>query len=179
MNTPKAAALRRPPPRGHEGALRGPWGARKLRAAVRFLGKRHQQGLSVVLMLALIVLLGGMLVYTVSVSSSMHAGAAREIGATRAAQAAQAGLEWGRFRIRMGAAANCAVLTNLNLPLASGAHPVTVRCTLTGAHTEGATTVRTYQLSATACRPAAAGACPNAATTSDYVEAVASGASER
>ena len=170
MNAPKAAALRRPPPRG---------GARKLRAAVRFRERRRQRGVSVVLMLALIVLLGGMLVYTVSLSSTMHAGAAREIGAARAAQAAQAGLEWGRFRIRMGAAANCAAATNLNLPLASGAHPVTVRCTLTGTHTEGATTVRTYQLSATACRPAAAGACPNAATPGDYVEAFASGSSER
>ena len=140
---------------------------------------RRQQGFSVVLMLALIVLLGGMLVFTVSVSSSMHAGAAREIGAARAAQAAAAGLEWGRFRVRMGAAANCAAATNLTLPLASGAHPVTVRCTLTGTHTEGAATVRTYQLTATACRPAAAGACPNALVSSDYVEALASGSSER
>ena len=140
---------------------------------------RRQRGVSVVLMLALIVLLGGMLVFTVSVSSSMHAGAAREIGAARAAQAAQAGREWGRFRVRMGAAANCAASINLTLPLASGAHPVTVRCTLTGTHTEGAATVRTYQLTATACRPAAAGACPNAVVSSDYVEALATGSSER
>ena len=140
---------------------------------------RRQQGVSVVLMLALIVLLGGMLVFTVSVSSSMHAGAAREIGAARAAQAAAAGLEGGRFRVRMGAAANCAAATNLTLPLASGAHPVTVRCTLTGTHAEGAATVRTYQLTATACRPAAAGACPNAVVSSDYVEALATGSSER
>ena len=141
--------------------------------------RRRQHGVSVVLMLALIVLLGGMLVFTVAVSSSMHAGAAREIGAARAAQAAQAGLEWGRFRVRMGAAANCAAAINLTLPLASGAHPVTVRCTLTGTHTEGAATVRTYQLTATACRPAAAGACPNAVVSSDYVEALATGSSER
>jgi hypothetical protein len=79
----------------------------------------------------------------------------------------------------VGAAPNCAAATNLNLPLASGAMPVTVRCTLTGSHTEGAATVRTYQLSATACRPAAAGVCPNAAGSGDYVEAQALGSTER
>ena len=141
--------------------------------------KHRQRGVSAVLMLALIVLLGGILVYTVSLSSTMHASAAREIGAARAAQAAQAGLEWGRFRIRVGAAPLCAAASNLNLPMASGAFPVTVRCSLTGTHVEGAATVRTYQLSATACRPAAAGACPNAVASGDYVEALAIGASER
>jgi MSHA biogenesis protein MshP len=143
------------------------------------IGNRDQRGFSVVLMLALIVLVGGMLAYTVSLGSTMHASMAQEIAAARASRAAQAGLEWGRFRIRMGAAPNCAATTHLNLPLASGAMPVTVRCTLTGTHTEGAATVRTYRLSATACRPAAAGSCPNAAGSGDYVEQVASGSAER
>lgn len=141
--------------------------------------RNRQRGFSVVLMLALIVLVGGMLAYTVSLGSAMQASWAQEIGATRASQAAQAGLEWGRYRIRMGAAANCAAATNLNLPLSSGAMPVTLRCTLSGTHIEGAATVRTYQLSATACRPAAAGSCPNAAASGDYVEQLATGSAER
>ena len=48
----------------------------------------------------------------------------------------------------MGAAANGASATNPNLPLAPGAHPLTVRCAVTVTYTQGAATVRTYQLSA-------------------------------
>jgi MSHA biogenesis protein MshP len=139
--------------------------------------KRRERGFSVVLMLALIVLVGGMLAYTVSLGTTMHASTAQEIGSARAAQAAQAGLEWGKLRVRQ-AAANCVAVTNLTMPLASGAMPVTVRCTST-AHNEGGTAVSTYQFVVTACRPAAGGACPNAAGSSDYVERVATGSTER
>ena len=138
--------------------------------------KRREQGFSVVLMIALIVLVGGMLAYTVSLGTTMSAAMAQEIGAARAAQAAQAGLEWGKFRVRQ-AAANCVAVTNLTMPLASGAMPVTVRCTPTVTN-EGGTSVTIFHFDVTACRPAAAGTCPNAAGSGDYVEQVATGNAE-
>jgi MSHA biogenesis protein MshP len=132
-----------------------------------------------VLVLAIIVLMGSVLAYAATLTTAMHSSQAQEIAATRALQAARAGLEWGRYRIRIGALPNCAAATNLALPLSSGNMPVTVRCISTGAFTEAGTPVTTYQLTATACMPAAAGTCPNAAPTGDYVERQVTGISER
>ena len=141
--------------------------------------RTRERGFSAVLILAIVVLMGGMLAYAVTLAGSMHASLAQEVAQTRAAQAAQAGLEWGRYRIRAGAAASCVAATTLAMPLSSGPMSVTVRCTATGVHTEGAATVRTYSLSANACSAPVAGACPNAATPGDYVERQAVGIAER
>jgi MSHA biogenesis protein MshP len=143
------------------------------------MNRRHQGGFSVVLVLAIIVLMGGVLAYAATLTSAMHSSQAQEIAAVRALQAARAGLEWGRYRIRIGALPNCAAATNLVMPLSSGNMPVTVRCIVTGAFTEAGIPVTTYQLSATACLPAAAGACPNAAGAGDYVERQVTGIAER
>jgi MSHA biogenesis protein MshP len=141
---------------------------------------RHQRGFSAALVLVVLVLLGGMLAYGVSLTSGMHSGIAQEIAQARALQAANAGLEWGRYRIRIGAAPSCTATSPLTMPFSAGAMPVTVRCTLTGTHTEGAATVRTYSLSANACMPAGAGGvCPNAAGGTDYVERQVAGNAER
>jgi len=141
-----------------------------------------QRGFSVMLMLGIIVLMGGMLAYAVSFTSGMNHSVAQEAGVLRVTQAANAGLEWARYRVRIPAVPSCLAATNLTIPLSSGAVPVTVRCTATGTYTEGAAsapTVTTYQLSATACSPAAAGACPNAAGATNYVERSVTGIAER
>ncbi len=141
--------------------------------------RSRQAGFSVVLMLAVVVLMGSVLAYAATLTSTMHSSQAQEIAAVRALQAARAGLEWGRYRVRIGAVPSCVAATNLVMPLSSGNMPVTVRCTATGAFTEAGTPVTTYQLSATACMPAAAGTCPNAAGGSGYVERQVGGISER
>lgn len=140
---------------------------------------RHQRGFSAILMIGLIVLVAGMLSYAVTVTSATGDSTAREIAAARVAQAAQSGLEWGQFRVRPGAAPVCAANSNITIPLSSGNIAVTVRCTANGPYTEAAATVMRYQFTATACRPAAAGACPNAAGSGDYVEAQVVGMAER
>jgi MSHA biogenesis protein MshP len=139
---------------------------------------KSARGFSAVLVLTIMVLLGGMLTFAVTLTSGMHGSMARELAQARAQQAANAGLEWARFRIRIPPLPLCAPLTNMAMPFAVGV-PVTVRCVQSGSYTEGAATVLTYQLSATACSPAAAGTCPNAAGGSDYVESQVSGNAER
>ena len=139
---------------------------------------KSQRGFSAVMVLMIMVLLGGMLAFAVTLTTGMHSSVAQEIAQSRAQQAANAGLEWARFRIRIGLLPNCAAATNMTMPFASPT-PVTVRCTQSGSYTEGAATVLTYQLIATACSPAAAGACPNAAGGPDYVERQVSGNAER
>lgn len=139
---------------------------------------KAQRGFSAVLVLTIMVLLGGMLTFAVTLTSGMHSSTAQEISQVRALQAANAGLEWARFRIRNGALPLCAAATNMTMPLA-GAMQVTVLCTQSGSYTEGAATVLTYRLSATACSPPAAGVCPNPAGGSDYVQRQVSGNAER
>lgn len=141
-------------------------------------GARRQRGFSVVLMLAVIVLMGGMVAYSVTLASTTGSGVAQDVGVARAAQAAQAGLEWGRYRVQTGVLPSCVAITTLNIPLTSGPMPVTVRCLLTGTHLEGGQPVNTYQLSATACAPAPAG-CPNGAGAPNYVERTVSGIAQR
>jgi MSHA biogenesis protein MshP len=145
--------------------------------------RRRQRGFSAALVLTVMVLLGGMLTYAVTLTSGVHSGSAQELMQARALQAARAGLEWGRYRIRVGAA-SCAALTNISIPLSSSTPPltmpVTVRCTLTGTHTEVTTVVNTYQLSANACSPAGPGGlCPNPAGSTDYVEQQVEGRVDR
>lgn len=145
--------------------------------------RSRQQGFSAGLVLAALVMLGGMLTYAVTLTSGVQSGIAQEIVQARALQTASAGLEWQRQRIRFGAAPACLAatsVTNMTIPFSAGAMPVTVRCTLTGTHTEAAATVRTYSLTANACLPAAAGGvCPNPAGGTEYVERQVSGNAER
>lgn len=140
---------------------------------------RQQGGFSAILMIALIVLVAGMLSYAVTVTSAAHDGIARELASSRVTQAAQSGLQWGQFRVRPGVAPACTASRNITVPYSSGNIAVTVTCAVSGPYTEGAATVSRYQFTATACRPAAGGACPNAAGGSDYAEAQVSGTSER
>jgi len=140
---------------------------------------RAQRGFSVMLMLGIIVLMGGMLAYAVSFTSGMNHSVAQEAAVLRVTQAANAGLEWGRYRVRIPAIPSCVPSTNLTIPLSSGAVPVTVRCT-SAPYIEGVAFPTIYQLSATACSPAAAGgACPNLAGAANYVERTVTGIAER
>lgn len=134
------------------------------------------------LMLGIILLMGGMLAYAVSFTSGMNHSVAQEAGVLRVTQAANAGLEWARYRVRFSAGGPCwAAATTLTIPLSSGAVPVTVLCTAS-TYTEGTAPpviVTIYQLRATACSPAAAGTCPNAAGPTNYVERTVTGIAER
>jgi Tfp pilus assembly protein PilX len=150
------------------------------RALAHTSPRSHQRGFSSALVLIVIVLLSSLLAYAVTLTSSAHSGLALEIATARALQAARGGLEWGRFRITNGAAPSCAASTTLALPLSTGAFPVTVRCTETlPAFNEAGTTVRIFQLTATACSPAPSGSCPDATPSGDYVQQQVSGIAQR
>lgn len=150
---------------------------------------KGQRGFSAALVLSVMVLLGGMLAYAVTQTSGMHSGAAQEIMQARALQGANAGLEWARYNLRFNAAycpTPAGTVTNLAIPLSAGTPltaltmPVTVTCVPTGNHTEVATVVRTYQLTANACSPTGpGGACPNPVGSADYVERQMTGRAER
>lgn len=138
--------------------------------------RTRQRGVSVILMIAVLVLLGGIMVYAVGLVTSAQSGYSREIASGRAEAAAQAGLDWGRFRASIPALPVCAAAQSINtLPGTLAGYTVTVRCTASGPYSEGGTPVTHYRLVATACNRPQAGQCPNATASADYVERTLSG----
>lgn len=134
--------------------------------------RRAQRGLSGVMVIAVLVMVGAVVPFAVGLVTSVHDGHARALSHQRATAAAEAGLDWGRWRIFNGAAATCTALQSINtLPGTLQPYTVSVRCTLGSSVTESGVTVNAYRLVATACNQPLAGACPNAAATAgDYVE---------
>jgi len=133
--------------------------------------RRRQRGLSGLLVIAVLVLLGGVSAYAVALVTSVHSGLARDISFARASQAAEAGLDWGRYRVTAGAVATCTAVQSINsLPGTLQPYTVTVLCTATGPYLESGLPVRAYRITATACNVPLAGQCPNAAAGADYVE---------
>ncbi|KNZ33502.1 MAG: hypothetical protein AD742_06325 [Methylibium sp. NZG] len=131
-------------------------------------GPRHrrQTGASGMLVMAALVMMGVLSAYGVSLVTSVHTAFSQELSAARAAQAAEAGLEWARFQITRTSAPVCPASQTLVLPATLAGYRTTVTCVLTGTHTEGAATVRSYSISATGCNAAA---CPGG-VNGDYVE---------
>ena len=141
--------------------------------------QRDQRGLSAVMILAVLVMLGTLSAYAVGLVTSVHNGHATELSHARATQAAEAGLDWGRFRISAGAGPSCVASQTLTLASTLAPYRVTVRCTLSVATTEGGPPLSVYRVSASACNVPAGGNCPNATASADYVERVLSSIVER
>ncbi len=144
-------------------------------------GRRlRQRGVSGVMVIAVLVLLGGLTAFAVGLVTSVQSSYARELSFARAMQAAEAGLDWGRWRVTAVAVPACsASQTLVTLPGTLLPYAVTVRCTLSGTYLEGPATVRMYRLDSTACNLPAGGQCPNSLASSDYVQATASAIVER
>lgn len=134
--------------------------------------RHHQRGFSGVTIIAVLVMVGAVVPYAVGLVTAVNDGHARALSFARATQAAEAGLDWGRYRIHNGGAATCTALQSIStLPGTLQPYTVSVRCTQSVSVSESGVTVRGYRLVATACNQPLAGLCPNAAATgADYVE---------
>jgi MSHA biogenesis protein MshP len=135
---------------------------------------RRNTGVGLVTAIFLLVVLSGLAVAVVAISSAQHVTSALDVQGARAYQAARAGIEWGLFQsLRNG---SCIPNTSFALPATSSLNGfvVTVTCTTivpAGAPAAGAAALVRRVLNATACNlPAANGACPNASNNPDYVE---------
>jgi MSHA biogenesis protein MshP len=106
-------------------------------------------GFAIVTAIFLLVILGGLAAFIVTVSTAMHTASAIDLQGSRAYQAARAGIEWGAYQV-LAPAPSCAAATTL--PALGGSlagFTATVACSQS-VHTEGAATVTTYQLTSTA-----------------------------
>lgn len=151
--------------------------------------RRRVRGSAIVVAIFLLVVLAALGAFIASITSSQQVGQALDVQGARAYQAARYGSEWGVYQVLRGACSGgdyCELcrsatygaphsrnLTGLAAPLDQ--FTVTIACgSGNTTHSEGGNTVRVYQIAATACNQADAGACPNAtaavATNVGYVE---------
>lgn len=140
---------------------------------------RRQRGFLIIAAIFLLVVLASFAVYLGLVSSTSQAASASDLNSARAYQAARAGAEWATYLILdpENAGSNATSLElqcqggsatrTLALGAALSGFSVSVSCSSTP-FTEGAASLRTYAIEATACNEAV---CPNTTTTSaTYVE---------
>jgi MSHA biogenesis protein MshP len=120
-------------------------------------------------MLFILVALAALGAALASLTQRQQLGSAGELAASRAYQAAFAGLEWGSMQVlRASPAPACFGTRSFALPDQLSDFTVTVTCTrtpTTGSVTDGADALVFYELVATACNLPAGGACPNASST--------------
>lgn len=133
---------------------------------------KQRRGFTMMSMLFILVALAALGAALASLTQRQQLGSAGELAASRAYQAALAGLEWGSVQVMRvppppGAAPACFATKSITLPGALSDFTVTVTCTRTpssGVVSDGADTLAFYELVATACNAPSAGACPNAST---------------
>lgn len=135
------------------------------------LARVRQRGFSLVSAIFLLVVLAGLGVAMVNVSTVQHTSSALDAQGGRAYQAARAGIEWGLFRLIQGS--SCAAQQSFVPPAPTlNSFTVTVKC----AHTAGAAAAQhRWTITSTACnQPAAGGVCPNAAPPNreEYVQRI-------
>lgn len=125
-----------------------------------------QRGFTMMSMLFILVALAAMGAALASLSQRQQLGSAGELAASKAYQAALAGLEWGSYQVLPGVAQPaCFATRSFALPDQLADFTVTVSCVRTpaaGTVSDGATALAFYELVATACNIPGGGACPNA-----------------
>ncbi|HEY7658925.1 MAG TPA: agglutinin biogenesis protein MshP [Burkholderiales bacterium] len=131
-----------------------------------------------VFLMVVLALLGA---YMLSVTGMQQSGSQLDVQGARAYQAARAGMEWGAWQVldpnnAIGTPALpvCPPSPTNLTGFAGSLSPFTVTVTCNAAinapTTEGNRNVGAYQIIATACNQPAAGACPNLAPATGYVE---------
>ncbi len=140
-----------------------------------------QSGFTMASLLFILVILSALGAAMALFTQRQHMGSASELAASRAYQAAHAGLEWASFQVLRNpappaAAPGCFGTTNISFAAdaALSDFTVTVSCSRTpgsGTVSDGATALAFYDLTAVACNQPVGGACPGgAAPAATYVE---------
>jgi MSHA biogenesis protein MshP len=126
------------------------------------------RGFSLISAIFLLVVLAGLGVAMVSISTVQNTSSALDIQGARAYQAARAGVEWGAYQyLRNSAACNPSV--NIVMPADASLAGFTVTVICTPSNMSG---ISTAIIRATACNLPNAGGCPNTTNRPDYVQRV-------
>lgn len=104
----------------------------------------RQRGMSLVVALFIVVVLGLLAAFAVSIGTSQRETATLRLAADRATQAARAGTEWAGTRALVNNACAASTVLNLNQGALNGFR-VTVTCSATN-HSEGAVNYRMFDV---------------------------------
>ena len=109
--------------------------------------RRAHQGFALISAIFVMVLLGMLGAFMLSMSNTQQVGAVRDLLGTRAYLAARAGIEWGAYRALQNNV--CTGATALPSAVAATGFDVQVACSAS-THDEGGVAVTLYQITATA-----------------------------
>lgn len=107
-----------------------------------------QRGVSLLSAIFMLLLFGALAAYMASFTGAAHVTSAQDVQGSRAYFAAEAGLEWGLYRVMKDGASCAGVAGDLPAPL--GDFTVTVSCTETGSFDEGEASFKIYRLTSRA-----------------------------
>ena len=127
----------------------------------------RQAGVGLVTAIFILVVLAGLAVAIVSMSSAQQAASSLDVLGARAYQGARAGVEWALFQQRI----NNSCLpgpTTFALPANTSLSSFTVSVTCNANPFPGQSA--NFRVTATACNGIAGAACPGPGTSHDYVE---------
>ena len=127
----------------------------------------RQAGVGLVTAIFILVVLAGLAVAIVSMSSAQQAASSLDVLGARAYQAARAGVEWGLFQQRI----NNSCLpgpTTFALPANTSLSSFTVSVTCSANPIPGQPA--NFRVTATACNGVPGAACPGPSSSRDYVE---------
>lgn len=163
----------------------------KIPSLVRLPALCKSGGVALVTAIFLLVVLAGLAVAIVSVTTSQQAGGIKDVQGLRAYQAAKAGVEWALYTAlrsgplpatylspatTLGCVASPTAVHSFSMPTGTtlAAFTVTVTCTAASAGIAGGTgtdpTTGHFRITSTACNEPVNKACPNANPGPDYVE---------
>jgi MSHA biogenesis protein MshP len=115
----------------------------------RYPAKKRSGGFSIIAAIFLVVVLGALGVYMVSITHVQHLTTAHSLQGSKAYQAAKAGIEWGIYRATNDG--GCGAFPN-TINYSSGGlagYQVTINCSVTN-HQEQSSTFNVFELSAAA-----------------------------
>ncbi len=110
----------------------------------RALCRSSQRGVSLLSAIFMLLLFGALAAYMANFTGTAHVTSAQDVQGSRAYFAAEAGLEWGLYRVMEGGA-SCADVSG-DWPAPLGDFAVTVSCTEAGSFDEEETSFKIYRL---------------------------------
>jgi MSHA biogenesis protein MshP len=143
---------------------------------VRLLSRAR--GVSLVTAIFLLVVLAGLGVAMVTITTAQQQGSALDVQGTRAYQAARAGMEWTLYKLSTAGASPCTSGAPASFALPAGttlsSFTATVTCTSTASpatSTAAGVSLVRYHIISVACNQPANNGCPNTAPAgNDYVQ---------
>ena len=138
---------------------------------MNLLSERSPGGFALPSAVFLLVILSLLAAFIVQVATRQQVSHAADVRGSRAALAAQAGVEWGAYRLLREN--DCVAASSFNAGGSMSEFTVTVSCQPAGTggtNDEAGATVLVRRIVATACSQPGAGACPNPAPGTNYIE---------